>query len=149
MPSFPLPPGYYGALNKYQFGMLIILLSIGALFGALVLAFALVPANQPVPLHVELPHILWASTGLITLSSISFEAARYALRRARVASYRRSVIATIVLGVAFICCQLVSWENLASHGVALEHNARGSAFYVFTGFHGLHLLGGMIGAWYV
>ncbi len=149
MPSFPFPPRYFTGPNRYQLGILISLISIGIFFAALVLAFALVIRHQPATFHIVLPRILWFSTAILVASSLVFEAARYSLWRARLAAYRRCLVVTLALGLAFLVCQLVSWRQLVDQGIGFESDARGSAFYVFTTVHGLHLLGGILGLWYV
>jgi cytochrome c oxidase subunit III len=113
------------------------------------LAFALIISSQPERPQMHLPSILWLSTGLIAVSSVVFEAARYSLRRARLLSYRKRLVAALMLGSAFIVCQFFSWERIAAQGVGMQSNPRGSAFYVFTGIHALHLFGGILGAWYI
>ena len=149
MPSFPFPPRYFTGANRYQLGILIGLVSIVIFFAALILAFALVIRHQPSTFRIVLPPILWFSTATLLVSSATFEAARYSLWRARLVAYRRRLLLTLVLGILFLVCQLVSWRQLVSQGIGLESDARGSAFYVFTTVHGLHLLGGALGLWYV
>lgn len=149
MPSLPFPPRYFTGPNRYQLGILVSLISIVAFFAALILAFALVIRHQPATFRITLPPILWFSTATILASSVSFEAARYALWRARLSPYRRRLIVTLALGVVFLICQFMSWQQLVRQGIGLENDARGSAFYVFTAVHGIHLLGGMLGLWYV
>jgi cytochrome c oxidase subunit 3 len=150
VPSFPPPPRLFGGTaNKFQFGMVISLLSIGMFFAALTAAFVIIIPRQPVQFEVAMPHIMWLSTALIAASSVSFERARYLLRRARLEPYRRALVVTLVLGGLFILCQTIAWERLVMQGVGFESNARGSAFYKLTGVHALHLLGGMMGLDYV
>jgi cytochrome c oxidase subunit 3 len=52
---------------------------------------------------------------------------------------------TAILGLFFLAGQLVAWRQLVVSGVYLATNPSSSFFYVFTGAHGLHLLGGIIG----
>jgi cytochrome c oxidase subunit 3 len=146
MPGFPFPPSYP---NKGQLGMLVSLASIGAFFAALMLAFAIIVARQPSTVSVVLPGALWISTALIAVSSVTFESARRAIWRGRVDTYRSRLLATAVLGGLFLACQMISWEQLHAQGVSMMNNARGSAFYVFTGIHGAHLLGGIVALGYV
>ena len=51
---------------------------------------------------------------------------------------------TFVLGGIFVAVQAYEYAMLVSEGVSLSSNAYGSAFYITTGFHGLHVLGGLI-----
>jgi cytochrome c oxidase subunit III len=51
---------------------------------------------------------------------------------------------TYVLGAIFIAGQVYEYALLVSEGVSLSSNSYGSAFYITTGFHGLHVIGGLI-----
>ncbi len=51
---------------------------------------------------------------------------------------------TFVLGGIFVAVQAYEYAQLVSEGVSLSSDAYGSAFYITTGFHGLHVLGGLI-----
>lgn len=51
---------------------------------------------------------------------------------------------TFVLGSVFVAGQVMEYATLVSHGIAINSNGYGSAFYLTTGFHGLHVLGGLI-----
>lgn len=51
---------------------------------------------------------------------------------------------TYALGATFVAGQVLEYATLVSEGVSLSSNAYGSAFYLTTGFHGLHVTGGLI-----
>ena len=51
---------------------------------------------------------------------------------------------TFVMGALFIAGQVYEYAHLVSEGVTLSSDAYGSAFYLTTGFHGLHVTGGLI-----
>ncbi|CEA08156.1 Cytochrome c oxidase subunit 3 [Arthrobacter saudimassiliensis] len=51
---------------------------------------------------------------------------------------------TFLLGAIFVAVQGYEYAVLVSEGVSLSSNAYGSAFYITTGFHGLHVAGGLI-----
>ncbi|WP_092664656.1 aa3-type cytochrome oxidase subunit III [Agrococcus carbonis] len=50
---------------------------------------------------------------------------------------------TYVLGAIFVTLQVFEYLELIHHGVTLSSNSYGSAFYITTGFHGLHVTGGL------
>jgi cytochrome c oxidase subunit 3 len=52
-------------------------------------------------------------------------------------------MATLALGLLFIAGQYEAWRQLAAQGLFLSTNPNSSFFYVFTGMHILHLLGGI------
>lgn len=49
-----------------------------------------------------------------------------------------------VLGAIFVAGQVWEYATLVSEGVSLSSNSYGSAFYITTGFHALHVTGGLI-----
>jgi len=49
-----------------------------------------------------------------------------------------------VMGAVFIGGQAVEYATLFSEGFTLSTNAYSSAFFLATGFHGLHVTGGLI-----
>jgi cytochrome c oxidase subunit 3 len=49
-----------------------------------------------------------------------------------------------VLGAVFVAGQVWEYATLVSEGISLSSNAYGSAFYITTGFHALHVTGGLI-----
>lgn len=48
------------------------------------------------------------------------------------------------LGAIFVAGQVLEYANLVSEGIMINGNAYGTAFYLTTGFHGLHVTGGLI-----
>ena len=53
-------------------------------------------------------------------------------------------IATILLGLAFEFGQLYEFISAFGRGMTLTVNSFASAFFIMTGFHGAHVLGGLL-----
>lgn len=90
-----------------------------------------------------MPPVLWVSTAVLVLSSVFLHRAR---RRARDGDFRRagrSLWATLGLGLLFVAGQLWAWNDLVAAGVFLKTTAHSAFFYLLTGAHALHLLGGI------
>jgi cytochrome c oxidase subunit 3 len=51
---------------------------------------------------------------------------------------------TYLMGAIFVSGQVLEYATLVSEGISLSSNAYGSAFYLTTGFHALHVTGGLI-----
>jgi cytochrome c oxidase subunit 3 len=49
-----------------------------------------------------------------------------------------------LLGAIFVSGQVWEYATLISEGISLSSNSYGSAFYITTGFHALHVTGGLI-----
>jgi cytochrome c oxidase subunit 3 len=135
--------------NTNQIGIVVGLASITAFFIALCLAYYFSIHSQIIWRRIEVPRSLWFSTIILLASSASLEAARYSLRRAQLNKYRSRLSLTLLLGLTFVASQLLAWVNLKQQGVYMESNPHGSVFFAFTGFHGLHLLAGVIWLWYL
>lgn len=101
--------------------------------------------------HISLPPILGFNTLALVLSSVTLERAR-----SRVAAYMhgedasrlvplRWLHATMLLGLVFVLGQSFAWLKLRSQGLYLPTNPNSSFFYVLTGVHVIHVLGGLGG----
>jgi cytochrome c oxidase subunit III len=79
-------------------------------------------------------------TLVLVLSSGTMQLAVRAIEHGRVAVFRRWLLATLVLGAVFVANQAREWTTL---DFRVDTHAFGSAFYLMTGFHGLHVIGGL------
>ncbi|HEV7957651.1 MAG TPA: heme-copper oxidase subunit III [Marisediminicola sp.] len=51
---------------------------------------------------------------------------------------------TYAMGAVFVVGQIFEYAVLVSEGLSIDANSYGSAFYITTGFHGAHVIGGLI-----
>ncbi|TPW76360.1 aa3-type cytochrome oxidase subunit III [Schumannella soli] len=51
---------------------------------------------------------------------------------------------TFAMGAVFVIGQIYEYANLVTEGVGFQSDSYGSAFYLTTGFHGLHVTGGLL-----
>jgi cytochrome c oxidase subunit 3 len=99
--------------------------------------------------HLVLPPILYANTMVLLLGSVTLWMASRAVNAHSLldSHVMKTVmgwlIATLALGLLFIAGQYEAWRQLAAQGLFLATNPNSSFFYVFTGMHILHLLGGI------
>jgi cytochrome c oxidase subunit 3 len=92
------------------------------------------------------PWQLWVNSAFLVLSCIALQWSRMAARQARLDA---TVIGFVVGGgfaIAFLAGQLWVWQQFVTWGYFVASNPANSFFYLLTGVHGLHLLGGLI-AW--
>jgi cytochrome c oxidase subunit 3 len=132
------PPGTYRIILISTCG------SIFAFFTALVIAYYWRSRTPPFWDPIPLPNALWISTALILVSSATFEAARRLFRKGGYRIASRFLIITGCLGAAFLASQLTAWRSLVASGAFLSQNPHSSFFYLFTGLHALHLIGGIV-----
>jgi cytochrome c oxidase subunit III len=135
--------------RRYATAIVIAIVSIVMFFMAMASAYIYLRAtsNRWVPLH--LPWIIWVNTALLLLSSGVMEFARRRLALADVAQFRSLWTAATTLGALFLVGQLVAWRQFVLAGFYVSTNQASSFFYIFTGLHGLHLLGGICALLYV
>ena len=90
------------------------------------------------------PSILWVNTALLILSSVGMQLARGAIGRGHAGRAAAGMLAGGVFALAFLAGQLLAWRQLQAAGVYAAGNPANAFFYVLTGLHGLHLLGGLL-----
>ena len=89
------------------------------------------------------PAQLWLNTGLLVVSSILFQWARNLVSNGQGKYLMAALVGAGVFAVLFIAGQLVAWNSLQSAGYFVASNPANSFFYLLTGLHALHLLGGL------
>jgi cytochrome c oxidase subunit III len=155
-PLRPAPGGDGGSggsgssfpVSKAQVGVWILLGTIIMLFAGLSSAY-IVLRGAPDWQNIEIPSILWLNTAILLASSATIAAARRSLDHARTTAMRSWLLVSGGFGVAFLIGQLEAWRQLVAAGVYLPSTLHSSFFYLLTGLHGLHLVGGMAAMGYV
>jgi cytochrome c oxidase subunit III len=95
----------------------------------------------------DMPRIFYISTAVILLSSVTMNWALSSAKKNDFAGLKRASGITLLLGIAFVFCQVMGWQVLYSQKIVFAgkySNASGSFFYVLTLMHLLHLVGGII-----
>ncbi len=93
------------------------------------------------------PWLLWPNTAVLILSSIALLWAVVSARRGDTEGLRRGLLAGGALAAVFLVGQLAAWRQLIELGYFASSNPANAFFYLITGLHGLHLLGGLV-AWF-
>jgi cytochrome c oxidase subunit 3 len=135
--------------SRYSTAIALGLMAILMFFMALASAFIVLRRGSGVWVTVHLPVVVWANTVVLLTSSFTLEAARRRLAFADVRGFRKFWTFTTVLGFLFVAGQLVAWRQLVAQGVYIASNQASSFFYIFTGAHAVHLLGGVCALLYV
>ncbi|HEY6267460.1 MAG TPA: heme-copper oxidase subunit III [Candidatus Acidoferrum sp.] len=129
--------------KRYSTAIALGLVAILMFFMALASAFIVLRRGSGVWVTVHLPTVVWANTVVLLASSFTLEAARRRLVLADLRGFRKFWMVTTVLGFLFVAGQLVAWRQLVAQGVYIASNQGSSFFYIFTGAHAVHLLGGV------
>jgi cytochrome c oxidase subunit III len=91
----------------------------------------------------DLPIVFWASTAVILLSSLTLYLAGEAAKKNQFQRIIQYLMATLVLGILFLFCQVLGYISLVKGGIYLVGSNSGQFLYVLTGMHAAHLLGGL------
>jgi cytochrome c oxidase subunit 3 len=135
--------------DKYRIGMWVALAGVVMMFTALTSAYIVRAGGASDWTPIAMPRLLWASTALIVISSVTFELARKTMKRGDQHGYGRMLLVTVLFGLGFLVTQLLAWRQLVSQGVYLSSNPHSAFFYLLTALHGLHLLGGILALSYL
>ena len=93
------------------------------------------------------------NTTILVLSSVTAQFGVFAAERlqARATGWKPTqwgmiewFFITYAMGAIFVAGQVYEYAVLVSEGLTLSSDAYGSAFFLTTGFHGLHVTGGLI-----
>jgi cytochrome c oxidase subunit 3 len=95
------------------------------------------PALQ-VEIEKKLPAI---NTVILITSGFTYTWAHHALNHGKRLQTKIGLLITILLGLTFLMGQKVEW---AESGMTLGSGLLGSAFFMLTGFHGAHVIVGVI-----
>ena len=134
--------------SRYYTGIAVGIVSVLMFFMALASAF-LVRKGSPDWIPVRIPVLLWFNTAVLVTSSGTLELARKRLANSNPQGFRNFWLVTTALGVLFLIGQLAAWRILVREGIYLASNPASSFFYIFTGAHALHLVGGVAALIYV
>ncbi len=116
--------------------------SIVMMFGSLTSAYIVRQAAGNW-LEFRMPDIFFFSTAVILISSMTLHGSYWAFRNGRESMYKLLLPITLILGVVFVIMQYQGWTYLYDMGVVLDGNPGGSFFYVISGIHAAHVLGGL------
>lgn len=83
-------------------------------------------------------------TVILVASSVTCQLGVFAAERGDVYGLRRWFVLTLVMGTAFVLGQLNEYRELVHEGLTIASAPYGSVFYLTTGFHGLHVIGGLL-----
>ena len=131
-------------MEPHRLGMLLFISSEAFFFGALLITYLIhrtgpgaeMTALFNLPLTTLFSVALFASSGTLLLGD-----RRYA--RGDLAGLRRWLLVTVVLGLIFLGGQTFEYRELLLRRIDLATGIFPSIFFTLTGFHGLHVLGGL------
>ena len=143
----PVTPESWG-----KFGMWIFLAGDAMSFGILLVGYGVLRAassNWPIPNDILGIGLTAFMTFLLIVSSLTMVKGLSAVKKGDIAGLKKYLGFTILGGVIFLSLQAYEWNHLIHAGLGFSENPWGSSlfgstFYSITGFHGMHVTGGVI-----
>jgi cytochrome c oxidase subunit 3 len=123
-------------------GLGVFLAVAGCLFSLLCAAFFM-RMESPDWVSPPVPGILWFNTAVLIASSLALHLAQRAAGRRETDSLRSWLLVGGGCAVLFLLGQLWAWRELSAAGLYASTNPANAFFYLLTGTHALHLIGGL------
>jgi len=135
--------------DAWRLGMWIFIAVVAMLFAGGVFGYLFVRLGDEVrgewrpPGSPGLPSLLLVSTLLLGVVSAALQGAVVAARHARSARCARGASIALVAALLFLATQGLAWWSLLRRNLELESSLYAWTFYVLTGLHALHVIGGL------
>ncbi|MDZ5432624.1 cytochrome c oxidase subunit 3 [Pseudomonas fluorescens] len=133
-------------------GLRLFLAVVSSLFFLFLIAFIArsqmadwLPLTEPLA-PLANPWQLWLNSIFLVFSCVALQWSRMAIRQTRLGATAIGFGLGGVFAIAFLAGQFWVWQQFTAWGYFVAGNPANSFFYLLTGLHGLHLLGGLI-AW--
>jgi cytochrome c oxidase subunit 3 len=146
-PADGIDAGRRGGVSLGTFGMLLFLASLTVLFAASLAAYVVVRSRAeqwPPPGAPSLPSGLWLSTGILLACSVAIHTAKSFARQGWRGALAGALVVTSLLGLAFLLNQWRCWQVLRESYAEGPSDLFALTFYMLTGLHGLHVIGGIV-----
>ena len=144
-PSAPSPSAHATHGGHNLTGVIIFLLSESVIFLAFFAGYAVLKVSSPVwlPPGVEGLEVRAPLLNTVVLVSSSFVAwfAETRLQKRQLWAFRGLWLLTMAMGTYFVIGQAIEWSELS---FSLDSGVFGGTFYLLTGFHGLHVITGIL-----
>ena len=95
------------------------------------------------PTELNVPYALGV-TIILVASSFTCQFGVFAAERGDVFGLRRWYLLTLLMGTVFVVGQGYEYYELVHEGTTISSTAYGTVFFLTTGFHGLHVIGGLV-----
>ena len=147
---------HFGKATGGKIAMWMFIAQDGMSFGGLLLAYGLLrthSADWPVPAEILGIGLTAVATFILICSSLSMVMAVEAAKERNQAATVRWLGITILGGLSFLGIQAYEYTHLVHEGITFAtstwervpiNDRFGSTFFAVTGFHGLHVLSGVI-----
>jgi cytochrome c oxidase subunit III len=154
--------GHHDRPSMVSVGTIVWLSSELMFFAALFAAYYTIRNVSPDLWATETPHLevafAAANTTVLVLSSLTCQMGVFAAERGQVGrrgpiwkvlgdggwGLREWFVLTYIMGSFFVAGQCFEYTNMIHDGITIPSSSYGTVFYLTTGFHALHVTGGLI-----
>jgi heme/copper-type cytochrome/quinol oxidase subunit 3 len=134
-------------IDSNKLGVWSFLSSETVFFSALIVTYVVMHGRNvsgPLPHDILNVPLTAVNTFVLICSSFTMVSALAAIQRGQTRMLKFWLIATMLLGAAFLGGQATEFSLLMGQGLSLSKNVFGATFFTLTGFHGTHVLVGLI-----
>ncbi len=134
-------------VDNRKLGVWVWLGSEAVFFSALIIVYIVMrnrSVTGPFPREALNVPLTAVNTFILICSSLTMVTALSAIQNGSQKGLVRWLVATMLLGATFLSGQAFEFTSLANQGLSLSSNLFGSTFFTLTGFHGAHVLIGVI-----
>ena len=143
-PGAPAP----SAVSAKQLAMIVLFGTLTMLFGASVVGYLITRSQNDVWKTASMPGLplgLVASTILLAALSVAMHVALRAVRQNRFETLQRALTVALLLGLAFVVGQAENWRSMYAAAIATDaRTLYAFTFYMLTGLHAAHVIGGFV-----
>jgi heme/copper-type cytochrome/quinol oxidase subunit 3 len=134
-------------LEVGKFGFALFLISLGVFFAASIVGYLVIRLRAEVwpPVGAPaFPSSLWISTAVIILTSVAIQWAVNSIQQNHKEKLLLALYISAGLGILFLILQSANWFVLYQRELMMKDNLYAFTFYLLTGLHALHVIGGLI-----
>jgi len=130
-------------INPTKFVVWLLIVASVMLFASFTSAY-IVRRGEGNWLLFDIPSVFAYSTAIVVLSSVAIQWAYSAAKRDELGQVKIALFITLILGIAFCVSQWMGWKALVANNIHFVGNPSESFFYVISGVHLAHMIGGIL-----
>lgn len=130
-------------INPTKFVVWLLIVASVMLFASFTSAY-IVRRGEGNWLLFDIPNVFAYSTVIVVLSSVAIQWAYSAAKRDELGQVKIALFTTLALGIAFCVSQWIGWKALVANNIHFVGNPSESFFYVISGVHLAHMIGGIL-----
>lgn len=145
----PARPHAEEGMSRGMAGMVLFIASEIMLFGGLFAGYFFVRNQADAWPPADIEHTVSKGAGAILTvflisSSIAAHFGILGIKRNNGMQFKLGILLAVVLGSIFIGGQIYEWLTLLDEGLTAGSGVYGATFYIITGFHGSHVIVGLL-----